>query len=233
MSDEYLILFMELNPPEEMVGDPEHHLHCASLVGPPDAEGVASDICIVLNRDVGFMRNAAPHFAARPADDPPDALLAQFTVERNSYAGHEGRPDGDPHSRAVSYNHKAEACLAPVRKLRGLPHAKSKQPASSVDTGTGAQGGQVASTPGGIENTQDGAASSLDDIPRLDKADGRWVKQKEAATIAGLTTGTLKKERFDGEKADDGCSGVTARGHWWRKDSKNAQTVRYYKSSLS
>lgn len=90
-----------------------------------------------------------------------------------------------------------------------------------------------ASTPAGNENKQEDFAPTLDDIPPLDKSNGEWVKQKEAAKIEGRGTDTLTKERHGGLKDGKGLKGISTHKNAWRKESANTKTIWYYKPSLS
>lgn len=236
MSDEYLILFMELNPPEETIGVPEDHLHCALIVGPPKAKEVADAIGTALRRDVYFRRNAAPHFSISPAesDSPPIELRAQFAAEIKGYAGHEGHPDGDPHSRAVAYNQKARQLEDYVRSRKGL-NAPCEQTDESPEHEE-PPGEPAVPKEQPNEDKAKAIPKNLKDIPSLDKTNGEWVKQADAATDLQLDVQTLANDRLKalgGLKAEDGLCGIDRRGRKWRKERRSDQIIWYLKSSLS
>ena len=74
---------------------------------------------------------------------------------------------------------------------------------------------------------------SINDIPLLDKENGEWCLQKQAARLTGKSMGTLGNDRSAGRKLDDGLQGIDRRNRVWRKENKNSQDVWYLKSSLS
>lgn len=91
-------------------------------------------------------------------------------------------------------------------------------------------------TPTGDENKQKGPALSLNDIPSLDKTNGEWVKQDDAAAIVAKDVQTLandRLERLGGLKFEEGLSGIDRRGRMWRKERLTDQIIWYLKSSLS
>ena len=91
-------------------------------------------------------------------------------------------------------------------------------------------------TPAGDEHKQQGPSRSLNDIPPLDKTNGEWVKQAEAARLLQLGVKTLANDRLrsrEGRKSEDGLSGIDCCGRMWRKESANAKFIWYHQPSLS
>ncbi|MHC4090389.1 MAG: hypothetical protein ACYSVY_08960 [Planctomycetota bacterium] len=74
---------------------------------------------------------------------------------------------------------------------------------------------------------------TLHDIPPLNKVNGKWVAQTEAAGITQRTTGILRNDRSRGQKAADELSGRDRHGRIWRKESRDAQKVWHLKSTLT
>lgn len=93
---------------------------------------------------------------------------------------------------------------------------------------------EFADNEAGDRETTPDDAPKLADIPPLDLKSGDWVLQNDAAEIAGRGLKSLRNDRSKSPvKAADGCSGIDPSGRMWRKKTKNARDVYYYKPFLS
>lgn len=69
--------------------------------------------------------------------------------------------------------------------------------------------------------------------PQLDKNNGQWVKNKVAANLDGIETGSLKTYRYQGQKNSDKNFGCDVNGRVWRRAGTERSHPWYLKKSLT
>lgn len=70
------------------------------------------------------------------------------------------------------------------------------------------------------------------DTPSFDRENGLWVRNKLAASLEGLETGTLKTYRYGGIKNADGTLGSDTDGRVWRRPGTPNSHPWYLRSTL-
>ncbi len=82
----------------------------------------------------------------------------------------------------------------------------------------------------------DNLPQSVDELeqatPKLDRENGKWVKNKRAAELEGLEIGTLSDYRVPGEKTDDQMFGRDKDGRIWRREGTPKSHPWYLRDSL-